>query len=695
MTIEKMSQLGLVARRRIDLIRPDDHHRYQNWNDILSAYGHALPRRMPVASKSHFVVAWAGEFSAAAADYADTVERPFREIVSLDDIPFDAAASVFVIGEADRFDEATLFELSRRARKPWGFVSSLDRAGLSFALNKCLAASRATWRESLVAHYVDDVAAVVDDNANFQTMHGVSQRSDLLFRQQPWDAIFIHAHGEPGHARCGNTILCGVQAGGEHAAGCFVSHGCRNVQGKVDCKRGRACGMDAARYGDLRCRLLFLDTCCGMSLGGELFPSDLSSALSVSAGFPAYFISTIAAVEGISCGALVLAQRLASNVSAGTLAWLLNDIRERQMGMRPFVLFGDPVGDVDEVEKRLSRGAGPKPVVVRASQPTNGVVGLTQGEEWAPLLAGISMTAFLTDGSALDEAQMGTLDKTSEVDAMEALARDIFGRLVHALAFERAAVRSELGKVSGSERRLAGLNRLRQSRLALEDEVSDVLSAVAGARRTGIWTPILSALEQRALVQLDAWTTTAAELFADSLWEGDFFQLLTDGCERVRYRWLPPPASCPQASDRHPVAETSFRHPLHASTEILVKECAVCGVYSVAMTEGPELTINGPESLLPGTVAEFTIEHDWKGGTRAAGRISPAIAATLVEKTTYRVLASHVAVPARGRQRLVIKVPEDILLDSHVLQAVWVCAGIWAYSARRIPALPASDSPAH
>ncbi len=693
MTDGRAGHAGNTTLLTIDLLEPDNGRRHQAWTDILSTYAGAPICYDEAYCGSHLVVAWAGEFSTAAARYAEVTGRPFRQIANLDDVPFAGVSSVFFVGEPFRFHEAALFELSGRARKPWGFLSARDRAGLSFALNKCIAAARAGWTDSLAAYCLDDVAVIDDVKTGSAAINKTALRADLLLRRHPWNAIIVHAHSEPGHTRCGEVVLCGVQADGERISGRSVMDGCREVHGKIDCKRGRVCGMDAVRYGDLRCRTLLLDTCCGISLGRELYPSDLSSVLSVGDGFPAYFISTISGVAEVSCATLVLIQRLARNLPPGPLTWLLNDIRERQMGMRPFVLFGDPAGDMAAVEKKLlvPNGTGQTPVVKRIASSANPVFGLAVAGEADSLVTGASMTACLVDVVTAAATPTWAIDRTTDVDAVAAFVDVVAGRLKQALTFERLAMCSGANakNVALSE----GLAKLRKLRLDLEDEIVDVHGMIAASRRNGVWLPNLQTYEQGVSRKLEVWTGTALQLFADFLWREDFWLLLTSTGKLVQSRWLAPPASCPQAADRHPVAERRFCHPLQDDSEILLKECAVCGVFSLTMNGMSELRIDGPESISPGSVAEFSIEQKWQDRC-IAGRSAPGMAAVFMEKTTRRLLASQVMMPGRGVQRLAVKVPENILLDSHLLQVVWVSGGIWAYSARRIPALPAKSAAA-
>ena len=146
MAPEALGQLRLGSA--IPVIDPADPLRRARWTNILEWYGlpqgspsELLRERVPPPGL-HPVVCVDADCAALASWYASVQDRPYHHISSVDAIDAVMASapdSLLLVGRFGAFPARIEGDLNLRLPIPWGLVTSVDVAGVSFLLAKQLA----------------------------------------------------------------------------------------------------------------------------------------------------------------------------------------------------------------------------------------------------------------------------------------------------------------------------------------------------------------------------------------------------------------------------------------------------------------------------------------------------------------------------------------------------------------------------
>jgi hypothetical protein len=449
-------------------------------------------------------------------------------------------------------------------------------------------------------------------------------------------------------------------------------------------------------FGDLPARVVFLLACAGFSLGGELYPTDLTSVLTISEGFPAAFLSTSMLVK-LGEPELRLAAILHEEGAVpGQVMKLLNDVYEIRKGVRPFLLSGDPAGpalrpiDWPPGRRKLPLAFRKGLLLVRPPTGSDGQVLAATTAEGRPLevLRGHEMVAVLRELEVPSKSKEVRIeDRTARLDALATWLQDAMERLEYAATVERAIARSlgpRLSDTAGASALFAELSEIRRQASAC---VQAALAAVQRSRERRMWSPHLEDLQLSSCQGLMAWDRLAADLFCEALWEEELGALLADGAEMVSRSRLAPPSPCPFAPNRHTVIETMEQPRCFGNHLLNRRVCMLCGVTEVWAEGGPRLRLCTSGEVHPGGTIGIGVEIS--GASASTSDQGGIIAVVLYEKLTSRLLFRSVApVPSTSTPlAFEASLPEDLLPETHGVLAVHLDRAHWTLAVLRLPAI--------
>ncbi|NMP25127.1 hypothetical protein, partial [Sulfobacillus harzensis] len=348
----------------IPIIEPFDKQRKERWIAVLQMYGLKSAPGNLMADKT--VDKSAGEITATYMQQSSDLDD---WVIALDDA-YAYAACYYAMKTGRRFVKASLDRLEVLLRlcapksvlivcKPiglhtgilkkiaallsqgetetlWGVATSVDAAGLSFLLAKFLSPSLPCRRYGII----DAIARqAYEMDGNELRASDFEFSPDYLWHQlaQQWYSLALVSHGEGAHANLEHAVLCGLMGREERGSdGRPVEGGCR--QGT--CKRVHNPNISILPVYELRTENLLFLSCNGFSVSNELYPSDVSVALSLADGYPRACITTTETVEFTEESAQEFQSLVRQGHQFGKIVNLVNDVSLRDY---PYVLLGDPL----------------------------------------------------------------------------------------------------------------------------------------------------------------------------------------------------------------------------------------------------------------------------------------------------------------------------------------------------------------
>ncbi|HEX9335895.1 MAG TPA: hypothetical protein VF892_08405, partial [Pseudonocardiaceae bacterium] len=334
----------LLRDELLPVLVPDSERRHRRWADVLAWYAAVCGEPVPAPEgPDNVVVALDPDAHPAARVLGAATRRPVR-IAGDDDIGRlvrERVRSVVFVGLPASLTVRRMHWLAATVDRPWGVVTAADPAGLSFVVAKILLARPRPDPAALIDMRLSRVRRTGGDGRWTPFEPLADDRVARWLYERDWDSLGLDAHGEGAHVNLGKIVLCGLVDGvetdrdGDPVAGC--------ADDPPRCKRVTSADQRVLALRDVRARELFLASCNGFAVAGDMYPSSLSCVLSAADGFPARVLTTdrLTMVDHWLAPTLM---ELAGTASAGRIREFANDIGLRLTGVRPWILFGDPCG---------------------------------------------------------------------------------------------------------------------------------------------------------------------------------------------------------------------------------------------------------------------------------------------------------------------------------------------------------------
>ena len=654
--------------RVLVVIAPDDPGRRRRWQHVLEWYLERAPPG-PAArdpQTTDLVLSVGDAFRTPAELYARSRGRRLLH-VDASGTGIERAvseghwSSVLVVGATSCLDRSLLLRLAA-SRVPWGAVTALDVAGASFAVAKLIAASRVAGTRAGVLDVLAGTAVAIGTEP--LTVRKTRLAPEAVGRTAlgaGWDRLALVAHGEAGHLNLESAVLCGLLGSRETGPAGALIDGCRIDGETITCKRSNRDGVPAHAYGDLRAVDLGLFSCASAVLGDELYPSAVSGVLSAAEGFPARVIAidrllTIEDWEPIAAMYL-----LGRGVGAGHVASLLNDVRERRTGDRPYLIFGDPAGlpvpivTVD-VGCPVDVGDPGLVVVARSDGRAAAEVGRLEPVQPSSALVAVSRSLAVLLTSRAHAPPVRILDAAPRLAARTRWFEAMGGRLTRAAHLERVVARAAGAGPDAAAEALHGW------RAVLESEIHAGLDRCEQARFMGIWDESIERHAASCSIAIQRWDEVLATRLADDLIT-DVPDVLGHGLRRSTLSARGICGHCGGALDR-----IALSSPLADQPDQLVSECRFCATFVVVRdgAQEPQVRVDGP--LTPGTVAKLDVVAPDDLVDLPDGRLVVDVRDSGLGWSFYRF---HEQVGSLAAA-LDVAVPEGVSPDLHTLRVAWV-----------------------
>lgn len=194
-----------------------------------------------------------------------------------------------------------------------------------------------------------------------------------------FDVLALTSHGDPIDLHLSGVVLCGrafdPKDGRKRPPLSGIEHTC---MAEDHCPRTRGGEVPRLRADQVRCRVLFAETCTGIALRDRVFPEALAVGLSALEGTACAYLSTAKVVRSTGFGAILAEAMLASGVTLGETARTVDAVHGHLASDAPsFLLMGDP--DAQLSPRRSS-------VVLRARLSEEGTASLEFGRFEGSLL---------------------------------------------------------------------------------------------------------------------------------------------------------------------------------------------------------------------------------------------------------------------------------------------------------------------
>lgn len=335
------------------LLNPNNSTRSGNWFRTLNWYGYNNSTQRGHLDKSKIdqrgvVVCFKDEFLPLAQLYANITSRPVIEVNDFSDITFKQLItdfeSLLIIGTPKNLSNEFLQKVSR-LNTEWGFLTAIDLPGLSFCLVKQLLAINQKKTGLGIYDALELSKTEVDKSGRYLKPDSLNNNRivDDLQRNK-WNTLLLHCHGDGAHARFGSGVLCGLTLDRElNLKNVPIGNGsCQKGASGYECKRGGSKEKKIVVFGTLQATNVILLTCNGVSVAGNIYPSNSSFLLSAAEGIPATVLSTDRRIIFEEDIFKLITSLLREGVRLSVISKILNDVHERKMNCRPYLLFGDP-----------------------------------------------------------------------------------------------------------------------------------------------------------------------------------------------------------------------------------------------------------------------------------------------------------------------------------------------------------------
>ena len=176
--------------------------------------------------------------------------------------------------------------------------------------------------------------------------------------KQPTGVCSLVAHGDGSHLDLGEAVLCGLTDDAETVGDDPIEGGCT----RSFCKKQLGHPGYLLHADDINTELLVILSCNSMSLASELYPSNLSLALSAASANAIPVIGTISQLPFSGEMAVDIVRDIRAAVNVGASVATLNGRWKRAGIPCAYALLGDPLASFAEMQKEASsRVVAPKP----------------------------------------------------------------------------------------------------------------------------------------------------------------------------------------------------------------------------------------------------------------------------------------------------------------------------------------------
>jgi hypothetical protein len=677
------------------LIEPLEAARRLRWSRILEWYGlepasGEASSRDPSSSRNadleRPIVALDEVSTRAAEVYAAATGRPFYRVDGVDALPCEGALahahSVLLVGSPRHFTARALTRMSSLWSAPWGFVTGADEAALSFMIAKLIASpSRAAGRRgAAVVDELHKTVRVAEPGGDMGPEESFSaERVSGVLRHPGWDLLVVHAHGEGSHANLRGVVLCGMIGDGERDPDGEPVDGCRIVAGRRVCKRVHSADIDIVSFSDIPVERLCFFSCNGLSVAGELYPSDVSCVLALAEGYPASVLCEDRSIP-VSAPEIRAATRLLSRgFGLGELQRLGNDFQMYWQDARPYFVLGDPAGrdpawttpdeaghfDVKDAAAPLDLRASGRDLhaargVVRI-EPDADVVDAWRGVERALVLlrADIEVDQAPASFRVVDAQRLWSEGWEWLVSRAQAALR--------CASLEGAVRHTYAGALESSADFASALTRLEEVRAQLDAALRATLQEFERARRRGIYETRLPTHLRLCGLLIAYWDRAFAAIASRYLVSGSVESLFTEGYRESARRAGEPCSRCGT-----PLSTMRAEPFLGLGPARLSSLCALCGPREAWTEGGPRLYVDLPPRVEAGRSLEIPVRLEDARVKSAAGDGYGYLVISIKDKGRGRVIFDFFEKVDRGELVVRVDFPPDTTSDLHTLRAVWV-----------------------
>jgi hypothetical protein len=690
----------------VPILRPPDREREHRWRAVIEWYRRRLGPavdHVPEAPRGRVIAVGAG-FAAAAAFHAAASGRRFERVRTLDAArrrlaadppdPADPGDTVTIVAPPAVLRRPAVRPLTVLGPPAWGVLTAADVPGMTFLVAKQLLARRLVggpygvidglngeWYE-----FAEDGRAGPPGPLDAQVAIGKLQESD-------WHALGMAAHGEAGHLNLGAVVLCGLLGDVERAPDGRVLDGCRVGAGGRHCKRAAGARATALSFATVRAAHIALFSCSSSSVAPEPYPSSISGVLSAVDGYASSVLTTDRLVRVDDRDAHIALAVLRA-AGPGALADCMNDVQQRRMAARPYVLFGDPWRlplPAAAAPNRVPLGPA-APAVVRVAVPGRPALIDTEPRPAGLALVAGSGAAYLASREAADDLVIQVVDASARYERAALRFEQLGERVLRAAALERAIARSAGQRpASGSQGDPgdpgdpgAPLRRLRRG---LEHGIETGLAGAERCQALGVWDPRLDAWYAQCVGQVAEWDRRFADILTRHHLMSSIAELLLDSHRTAGAEPAPDCDGCGCPQTRTRARPALGRHP-----DRLWVECAGCGVREVGRAGEGLIALRSLPRLRRDATVAVTVDVSALHAAVPAG-VPPGflvLEARDVTRTTpfVQLVAQHAGDVCRPSFR----VPADLSPELHPLRVCWVRALEVTLARRRLPAFPSTNA---
>lgn len=345
--------VSLAERGWIPVLKPESASRATRWSRALEFYGErvespqgrAVPTRAARAQsniENDVVVVMSPELRVFADLFASMTHRAVHDVSSYAELSAYVSkkqpASAIIFAGRRLLDGAGLECLST-LNLNYGVVTGRDAAAVSFFVAKLLA-DRPAMPASRVAVDVFN-ARVTQEPGDMPGLKKADLSAATLdcLANSRWESAALVCHGDGSHLDLGPVVGCGAADVDRDNQGASIV-GC---EGAVSCKRSQN-GTNVLRLSSVQAEQIWLLTCWGFAVAGEIYPSDSSVALDLAEGPARAIVAARALVSTYDWVVPIAFDLQRQRVGLGSATHLLNDLMAPSTGHRPLTLFGDPAG---------------------------------------------------------------------------------------------------------------------------------------------------------------------------------------------------------------------------------------------------------------------------------------------------------------------------------------------------------------
>lgn len=523
----------------IPVISPGDDQRKTRWTRVLAWYGLCAiepseASEYPDAQRDdlNLVVVLDPSFGAPAVFYARMNGRPLlfapEEADSIKRVLKEQSwRSVLFVGRPQTFTVDYIQRLAEFISIPWGILTAWDIQGLSFVVAKLLVQQQLQKKEgawTVINAMNGTFREIIEDGESAPAQRYSPEQIRCMMLQREWHTLGIVGHGEGGHMNLNPIVLCGVQGDAEVALDGTPIDGCRVQNESRQCKRAPSGEMLVLSFGDIRAHNLYLFSCTGFLMNGELYPSLNSGVLSALEGYAA----TAAATDRITYIDFLVPQMtlnlLQTGISSGAAFQFINDLHARKYRRRPYMLCGDPSGpaipwfrltDTGRIEipgqntvipVRWESWQVPKVVGAKVTNPCN-----------IRLFSGVDTAAVVLDHPSSEVTCLELIDETQRWRQTRELLENMWKRLDRGAWLERAVWQKCEAGIKTSSLFQSAIIQLTEQRLRIEQCLQAAFHHSQTAWDCGVSDSTAERLIEYACLQVGAWDRHFGQLVLDHL----------------------------------------------------------------------------------------------------------------------------------------------------------------------------------